>query len=64
MEETNYHRKILPNNEVISSTIIGSPPGNAEKKIGVECRTPGIYKKKSYLDKLKLFNKTCDTRIE
>ncbi|MCJ1267223.1 hypothetical protein MMC22_007108 [Lobaria immixta] len=57
MEETNYHRKILPNNEGMSSTIIGSPPGNAEKKIGVECRTPDIYKKKSYLDKLRLFNK-------
>lgn len=60
---------VLPSNDIKANTIAGSPPGdskveveptdgkNAENKTDMELKTNGIYRKKSYLKKLKVFNR-------
>ena len=66
MEETNYHRKIPPIIDVEPNTIasppirkseVGAEPDtgrSSEKITNVEHKT---YKNKTYLDKLKIFNR-------
>lgn len=69
MEETNYHRKVLFVNDVEPNAAAGTPTGkfdvgaepvkggNSRDNTDLECRTHGTYKKKSYLDKLKILNR-------